>query len=54
LSLRANSFSQSLIGITAPVGLPGEQTNNSWVLAHTSAGTLCQLTLKFNAGSLGA
>jgi N-succinyldiaminopimelate aminotransferase len=37
-----------------PVGLPGEQTNSSWVRAQTAAGTLSQSTAKLRAGSLGA
>ena len=40
-------------GITAPVGLPGEQTNTSWVRAQTSAGTLSQSTAKLRAATLG-
>jgi len=39
--------------MTAPVGLPGEQTNTSWVRAQTSALTLSQSGAKLRAGSLG-
>ncbi|MNY55062.1 hypothetical protein D3C86_1910070 [compost metagenome] len=49
----ANSFSHSDRGITAPVGLPGEQTNSSCVVCQTLSGTLSQATAKLRAGSLG-
>ena len=50
----SNSFFHSASGITAPVGLPGEQTNSSCVRAQTSTGTLSQSTAKLRDGSLGA
>src|SRR5262249_51471911 len=50
----SNSFSQSAIGITAPVGLPGEQTYTNCVSDHTASRTASQLMLQFRAGSLGA
>ena len=40
-------------GITAPVGLPGEQVNTSCVRVHTSSGTLSQSTAKLRSATLG-
>ncbi|MNO05461.1 hypothetical protein D3C81_2268540 [compost metagenome] len=54
MSDSANNFSHSDSGMTAPVGLPGEQTKTSWVRCQTSSGTLSQSTAKLRSATLGA
>ena len=53
LSDRANTSRQSSSVITAPVGLPGEQTNSNWVLCQTASGTLEKSQAKLRAALTG-
>ncbi len=51
-SLSSNSVRHSSSGITAPVGLPGEQTYISCVRAQVASSIGAQSAAKLRAGSL--
>ncbi len=51
-SLSSNNVFHSSSGITAPVGLPGEQTYSSCVRAQVASSICDQSAAKLRAGSL--